>query len=97
MSEQDLEEALLMPPLKKRGASNVSYDSLRIVYGISAEEVDRLMGVSVRNTETECRSEPTVMKDQDLPITSRDLRQMIQTLGQMVNKQDEILNRLPPR
>ncbi|KAK1343062.1 hypothetical protein QTO34_015834 [Cnephaeus nilssonii] len=97
VSEQDLEEALLMPPLKRKGASNVSYDSLRIVYGISAEEIDRLMGVSVCNTETERRPEQTVMKDQDLPVTSRDLRQMIQTLGQLVNKQDEILNRLPPR
>lgn len=47
-----------MPPLKKRGASNVSYDSLRIVYGITAEEIDRLMGVSARTTETEHRSEP---------------------------------------
>lgn len=47
-----------MPPLKKRGASNVSYDSLRIVYGITAEEIDRLMGVSARTNETEHRSEP---------------------------------------
>lgn len=51
MSEQDVEEVMMLPPIKKRGISNINYDSLKAVYGLGSEEVNQILGITTKGSE----------------------------------------------
>lgn len=82
ISEQDIEEVMMLPPIKKRGMSNVNYDSLKAAYGLGSEEVSQLKEVNLTKT----------VKRRDRDSASSDLQLVVKAIERLAERQDKMIS-----